>query len=178
MIDEEWRPIPDHEGYEVSSKGRVRSIDRWIIKKTGRCFRRGRILKAHAVPNAPRHADRYAHVMCGRGRMRRVHQLVAWAFLGPQPTGLYVCHRDGDITRNHDDNLYYGTATQNQLDRRMHGRLGIGADHPNARLTEAQVLSIRARIDDGEKQSDLAREFGVTPSAISEIKTRARWAHV
>jgi urease accessory protein UreF len=110
--------------------------------------------------------------------MRRIHQVVAWAFIGSQPIGLYACHDDGDITNNWAYNIYYGTAVQNQLDRRRHGRLGIGESHHAAYLTVKDVLEIRERLAANEKQSEIAVAFGVTASCISEIKTRARWDHV
>ena len=44
---EEWRPIPGYEGlYEVSSYGKVRSLDRFIIDSLGhRRFYKGKVLK-------------------------------------------------------------------------------------------------------------------------------------
>jgi len=174
---EEWRSIPDHDGYEVSSWGRVRSVDRWVETKRCMRFRRGVILKAHAKMDAPKLCDRYAALMLGRGRMRRVHQCVAWAFIGPQPAGYYACHDDGDIGNNFAYNIYYGTAQQNQADRIRHGR-GVGVNHYNARLNEDDVREIRRRLGDGERQSDVARAFGVTASCISEIKIGIRWSHV
>lgn len=173
---EEWRPIPGHDGYEVSSLGRVRSVDRYVAGRPGhKRFRRGQLLSIHVNSDAERDCDRYPHVMLGRGKSRRVHQLVAWAFLGPQPAGLYVCHDDGDRTNVRAGNLYYGTAQQNQLDRHRHGSRGFRENHPNARLTEADVEHIRALLKDGVLQRVIADKFGMTQSAISNIKTGTRW---
>jgi DNA invertase Pin-like site-specific DNA recombinase len=44
-----------------------------------------------------------------------------------------------------------------------------GENHPNARLTDAQVLSIRTQVAGGETQAKLAREFGVTPGTVSKL---------
>lgn len=176
---EEWRPIPDHDGYECSNEGRVRSLDRWVMTRRGHSrFKRGQILSVRIDETAARHADRYPHVMLGRGRMRRVHQLVAWTFIGPQPEGFYVCHRDGDRTNNRPSNLYYGTARENQLDRRLHGGNGVGSKHHCAVLNEEQIQVIRKRLDAGELQREIAIDYGVSQSAISNIKTGTRWSHV
>jgi hypothetical protein len=43
--------------------------------------------------------------------------------------------------------------------------------HGNARLTGEQVANIRKRASHGEKQSDLAREYGMCESAIHRIIT-------
>mgnify|MGYP002768802733 CR=1 FL=1 len=47
MEEEIWRDIKDYEGYyQVSSKGRVRSLDRYIIKSNGVTeFKRGVIIQ-------------------------------------------------------------------------------------------------------------------------------------
>lgn len=178
-VMEEWRSVPGHDGYEVSNLGRVRSLDRYVLTKRGhRRFKKGQLLKVRIKSDALRIEDRYPHVMLGRGRSRRVHQLVAWAFIGPQPAGHYVCHDDGDRQNNRDSNLYYGTAKQNQLDRHRHGGRGFGSKHHNARLNDNQIADIRRRLDAGERQRDIAGVFGVTQSAISNIKTGTRWSHV
>lgn len=47
-----------------------------------------------------------------------------------------------------------------------------GEKHHFARLSTEQVLSIRARVSLGEKQSDLAREFEVHKTVINRIVLR------
>ena len=44
---EEWKDIKDYEGlYQISSIGRVRSVDRTVVCSDGReCFYKGKILK-------------------------------------------------------------------------------------------------------------------------------------
>ena len=51
-----------------------------------------------------------------------------------------------------------------------------GEKHPQALLSETQVRAIRARVANGERQSDLAREYGVTH--IYNIVARRLWKHV
>ena len=44
-----------------------------------------------------------------------------------------------------------------------------------AKLSKDKVLSIRERVKNGEKQIDLAREFGITRANISLIIKKKIW---
>lgn len=55
------------------------------------------------------------------------------------------------------------------------GHVKSGADHPMAKLTDAEVADIRQRLATGEKGAHLAREFGVSRSMISRIKRGQAW---
>ena len=117
---EQWKPVHGYEGiYEVSSHGRVRSLDRTVTYSDGRvCRRKGKILRTTL--------DKYGYKvvgLCNQGRQktRTVHSLVAEAFIGTRPEGMEVCHNDGSKTNNHVDNLRYGTSRENALDRLRHG---------------------------------------------------------
>jgi DNA invertase Pin-like site-specific DNA recombinase len=46
---------------------------------------------------------------------------------------------------------------------------------PNARLTPDQVLAIRRRAATGEPKAGLAREYGVSRSALSEVIAGRTW---
>lgn len=106
MHNEEWRSIAGYEGiYEVSSLGRVRSLDRVSL---GRRLR-GRIMKT--VINAA------GREMIGLNRpgekyvFRAVHRLVAIAFVdGSDET---VNHKDGDKRNNRADNLEWMSVADN-----------------------------------------------------------------
>lgn len=53
-----------------------------------------------------------------------------------------------------------------------------GAGHSQARLTEAQVLEIRARVASGERQRALAAEYGMSTTMLSLIVNRKAWTHI
>jgi hypothetical protein len=82
------------------------------------------------------------------------------------------CHNDGGHTNNHLDNLRWDTKTSNQADRVRHGTAQRGKRNHQAKLTEAQVLAIRA---DPRLQREIATEHGVSHKTISNIKHRRRW---
>ena len=112
---EKWIPIPGHSGYEVSSEGRVRSVDRIVPHPNGNLTLRGRILKPQAQKRG------YLAVTPGGRRPRPIHILMARAFLGPRPEGQEVRHLNGNHHDNRLENLEYGTRSQNVQDMVDHG---------------------------------------------------------
>lgn len=114
MRPEEWRPIPDFPGYEVSSLGRVRS------------FRRGATGRLVAQNNNPRSGYPQVGVYrAGKQVVTPVHVLVAAAFIGPRPEGWHTRHLDGSRDNNVPSNLAYGTPSENAQDRWEHGTMSI-----------------------------------------------------
>lgn len=74
LFNEVWKPIKGYEGlYEVSNLGNVRSLDRYIETKKGKCFRKGRMRKSFISNKG------YRMLELG-GKKYLVHRLVANAF--------------------------------------------------------------------------------------------------
>jgi len=113
---EEWRPVVGYEGlYEVSSIGRVRSLDRTTSH--------GHRLTGFMRKLPVQLGRRSVKLSKGHGpRKISVHVLVAEAFHGPRPDGQEVRHLDGDSLNNCVDNLAWGTGSENTLDQVRHGR--------------------------------------------------------
>jgi hypothetical protein len=113
---ETWKPVVGFEGlYEVSDRGRVRSLDRVYpqLSRKGKGHKhthKGRILR----PAPASHG--YLTVVLGRGNTRTVHSLVAEAFIGPCPEGQEILHKDQTRLNSRLSNLRYGTRTENILD--------------------------------------------------------------
>lgn len=165
--NEEWRDIPGYEGrYQVSNLGRVRSLDRRVPCCCGATrLMRGRVLKPASSKRDP-----HLSVVLGHGAAGSlVHKLVALAFLGACPVGQEVRHLDGNPQNNRADNLAYGTRTENILDVYHVGKAW-------RTLTAEQALEIRRRLLAGERGADLAKEYGVSQSCVSAIKTRRTYS--
>ena len=150
-MSEEWRAIPGYEGlYEVSSEGRVRSLDRVIsCTRSDSAGPFGRDLQGRELKQSTDRTGRLSVNLSrnGRARKRRVHTLVAEAFVGPRPEGLEVCHGDGDPSNNRVSNLRYGTASENWADRKLHGtdkweRCRLGHVKPNGGRRECRECKI------------------------------------
>ena len=104
MSSERWRAIPGHPGYEASTLGRVRSVDRRL--RDGR--RAGGVVLA-PVPDR----DGYLRVKLGR-RIVGVHVAVALAWLGPPEAR----HMNDDRQDNTPGNLAWGSRSDNERDKR------------------------------------------------------------
>lgn len=114
-MQEEWRKIEGFDHYEVSSYGRVRSIDYDYIDSWGRHYhKKGVILKLQK--NIEKSG--YTQIMVTLRRDNKafrllVHRLVAKAFI-PNPLHLpQINHIDEDSTNNCVNNLEWCTAEYN-----------------------------------------------------------------
>ena len=158
---EVWRDVIGREGeYQVSNLGRVRSLDRTIVYKNGRLVhRKGKVLSQG-------NSGGYKFVNLGDGNSKKVHVLVAEAFIGIRPDGLDVCHNDGDKTNNRLSNLRYGTRSENNLD----GYEIRGYVTKNQKLSPSEVREIKDKLLQGYSRRQLAKEYDVCKSTITAIK--------
>lgn len=112
LSPEEWRPVVGYEGdYEISSEGRVRAR-----RRSGSS---GGLLKVR--PDAKGY-PMLSLMSNGVHATRRVHRLIAEAFIGPIPKGAHVRHLDGNPAHTVLANIAIGTPSENHLDRVAHGR--------------------------------------------------------
>jgi hypothetical protein len=117
-MDEVWKPVVTHPGkYEVSDQGRVRTVPAIVTKGLfGPQLQPSRIL----VQAVGGRAKNYKRVhLYHPERFAFVHHLVAEAFIGQRPEGLLVLHKNDDGFDNRLENLRYGDAEENQMDRHV-----------------------------------------------------------
>jgi hypothetical protein len=171
-MEEEWRPIARHDGYDVSNLGRVRS---WKRDGTGITRRGGpRILtgwRQHGYPIVGlQRSDG------GRSKVV-VHRLVLFAFEGPPPNGTCASHLNGDRADNRLSNLRWETLSQNNRRKEEHGTSQRGEAHGCSKLTSEQVASIRERCKSGQRgtQRAIANEYGLSESQVSSIVLGKSW---
>lgn len=105
-----------------------------------------------------------------------------------QNRGLELADIKGQVVRHTCDNrlcvnpehLVIGSQADNVQDMHERGRASgvraAGKDHGSVKLTEQQVLDIRSRTR--ESQRELAAEFGVSQYAIYSIIARKTWKHI
>ena len=103
---EEWRSIPGYEGlYEVSSYGRVKSLEISYVRKDGRMYH-----KPEIILSPKNNGKGYLTVCLYKNKTHKyylIHRLVAQIFI-PNPDNLpEVNHLDEDKTNNRVDNLEF-----------------------------------------------------------------------
>ncbi len=106
---------------------------------------------------------------------------------GSIPEGLVIRHKcDNNICVN-PDHLEPGTLKQNQQDRIRNNTNPIGTRNGRAKLTEKEVLEIRALHNPGYRYNKvgrtgncelLSKKYNVTSSLISQIVLRKAWSHI
>ena len=157
-------PVPGLADTYASRGGEIYSMRRGTLKKfTARDNGRG-----------------YLRAMIHK-KLRCIHRLVALTFLGPVPDGLEVNHKDGNKLNNCPENLEYVTRSQNVKHCFSTGlRTHNGERHPSHKLTNDQVIELRAvcdemsvngRISDGAR-SVLAKRYGIVPNYVTAIFKR------
>jgi hypothetical protein len=111
-------------------------------------------------------------------RQVKAHR-VSWELhFGPIPKGLCVCHKCDNRACVNPGHLFLGTNADNSKDMVNKKRQAKGSSNGYSKLTEQQVLKIRAKLAMGITQMVLAKEFNVSQNAISTIKLRKTWKHL
>lgn len=110
----------------------------------------------------------------------RAHRFAWMRVYGEIPEGMFICHKCDVPGCVNIDHLYLGTATDNNRDTVRRGRYvaQCGEKAHSSKLTTAQVIEIRKRVDAGEVHHRIAKDYGVAQNCISRIGNRTRWKHV
>ena len=99
----------------------------------------------------------------GKVRSFTVQSLVISAFVGPQPGGFYIRHKDDCRQNNRLDNLCYGTPSENFRDVYELG-------HTHRKLTRQDVYDIRRELEKGAGTRKVAEMYGVCERTIRNLR--------
>jgi hypothetical protein len=159
----EWKHIVDK--YEVSDTGLVRSGGNLILKTR---------------------LDRYGYEIVtlwvlGKCLTRKVHRLVAEAFLPNPERKPTVNHLDGVKHHNAAINLQWTTVAENHKHGFETGLHTVGENRAAGRpvkLTDKDIPEIRELILKGYGNTEIGRKFGVSCGCIYSIRVGKSWTHV
>ncbi len=175
---EAWVPIEEYEmEYEISSYGRIRSLDRYVISIHGHRLKRGIILN-------PSITDGYYTVTlckCGIAKTKRIHIIVAKTFHPNPENKPQVNHKNGNKLDNHKDNLEWNTAKENK-----HHAIYVlkayshGVNHHDAKINDSIVRHVRKTFADNPNinKAQLARDNGIDPRNLGKLLSGKAWRHV
>lgn len=158
------RPLADRLWSKVDKDGPIHPIHGQCWTWTGWCEKSG---GGHG---------RIAKNGTGAGMMGA--HVAAWIVtFGPVPDGLFVCHKCDNPPCCNPSHLFLGTNADNMADMVAKGRQRslCGEDNATAKLTAAQVDEIRRRVAAGDRQVDVAADFGIIQAHVSRIKRGASW---
>jgi len=166
MEKEIWKKHPKYTGIEVSTFGRVRTLDRVISSEKYTRFQKGRVL------NPGNDTGGYLKVdikVDGKSTTKNIHRLVAQTFLSNPDNLPYVNHKDCDRTNNNVENLEFCTASYNNQYREKYGD-AQGRPVFAINLSTLEVTHFCS-------QNETSRVLGVNVASINEaIKGKRKTA--
>jgi Mor family transcriptional regulator len=99
--------------------------------------------------------------------------------VGKISTGLVVRHKCDNPNCINPEHLEIGTQADNIQDMVDRGRqaTNIGEKNPKARLSTKNVIDIRKRFQNGERQIEIAKRYGITRHHVWDVINR-KWKHI
>ena len=167
-----WKDIPGYEGkYQASTEGRIRSVSRVVKGKchfTGNSFERQ--IKSHILRPGRYCKNNHVSVVLGQGTAGKpVHQLIMLTFVGEKPEGMEVLNRNGEPKNNRLKNHRNYKKTENILYVKKKKKKW-------RKLSIDDVEEIRFALFCGITGTELAKQYGVSATTISSIKSgRTFW---
>lgn len=117
-----------------------------------------------------------------RGKQMNAHRAAFMLFKGDIPDGQCVCHRCDVPECVNPDHLFLGTQRDNVHDMITKGRKAKARGYSKstglpsrAKLNPEKVAQIRVLLLEGKTHRAIAAQFGVVPSAISNISSGRVW---
>lgn len=156
--------------YEVSSSGRIKSINK--VTKDENLLKGSRGNRGFISLNIRLSDNSNARVF--------IHRYVAKNFLDkPKKDQTYVLHKDFDKSNNKKSNLKY--ATEEQWKKHLAknpNRATRKRSEKNYKLNEKKVIQIKKLLAKGKTKRSIALKYNVTETQIRRIETGENWGHV
>lgn len=151
-MEEIWKDIVNHPGYQVSDKGRIRTLDR-LVKSKNNSYRsvKGQIIKPYLTSFGYLRANLWENQ---HYKTYFIHRLVWETFKGPVPKGMQVNHINEDKTDNRLENLNLLTPQENcnwgtHNEKIKQSRIGF-------KMPKSSIATLKKKIRKPIIQMDLA----------------------
>ena len=180
MQKEIWKEVKGYEGsYQVSNFGRVKSCSRIVNRKNNSILPvKEKILKSSLS------TKKYPHVALSKKgilKTKKIHRLVAYAFIPNPENKPQVNHLDGIKTNNYVSNLEWCTNYEN---KKHSLKMGLqvfkkGSDIGTSKLKEKDIVDIRNLFKNGDyTKSEIANIYKMSKTSIHDIIILKNWKHV
>lgn len=103
---------------------------------------------------------------------KRVHRLVAEAFIPNLENKPQVNHKNGIKTDNRVENLEWVTNLENAIHAKQYGLM------PHNLFTDYDVELICEQLEEGKSCTEIARKYNFSHDAIFQIKRGENWKHI
>lgn len=172
-----WKDIDGFDGfYQISNLGRVKSTSR----KIGTCYRKEKIRSLSLTK------DGYVKLRlsyCGKDVTKKVHRLVAEAFIPNVEHKETVNHKDGNKLNNCVNNLEWADRSEQMYHAYKHAlkKPTKGTENVQSKLTEEQVKEIRKTYVKNSREYGtvaLAKKYDVTNRVIGLIVRNLSYKNV
>lgn len=171
-VNEIWLPINGYEDYyEVSSLGRVRSLNRMVRHKHG-----GTRLAPEKYLSICTHKQGHHVVRLwkdNKTKLFNLYRLLAIHFIPNPEKKREVNHIDGDRTNYSLSNLEWCTPSENMKhafrNNLCNGYYTKGFEHQLCKMTEDKVRDLIKMRNNGYKFKDLAIHFNITHETAGRV---------
>lgn len=194
-MKEIWKDISGFkDSYQVSNKGRVKSLQRYIFQRDVHGVMYKRSIPGKILSLGGTNGKGYLIVQLRNGANSHIgncyiHRLVAECFIENSKNNPEVNHMDGNKSNNCVENLEWCTRSENEEHAYLHGLNNItaysmgkhprGSENYQAKINEEQAMQIYNLYCLKQFTSaDIGKMFNLSRKAIDAIGTKRSWKHI
>ena len=107
-----------------------------------------------------------------------IHRIVGCHFITNPDNKPFINHINGIKSDNRSDNLEWCTQSENHIHAFNNGLQKRGEECSYSVLKEVQVIEVIKRINNNERNCDIAKIMDLSVKAVERIKYNNAWNHI